>query len=421
MSDRRNSIVPHIDWFTIGIYFFIVITGWLNIYSAVYNPSHPEIFDFSQRYGKQFIWIITGFALAFLIMITEAEFFSLFAYVFYGFFVLADLAVRFIGRNISGSHSWFNIGPMEMQPAELGIFAINLGLAKFLSNEKKAVNLKRIRRIAIAMVLIPMLLIVLQNETGVAVTYTAFIFVLYREGLSGNILLGGFLLITLFILALVGNKLVISAVLAGLALSGFLIFTRRKMKDITRIGGILALCLLIVFGTNYAFNHLEPHQKKRIQVFLQQNVNNSKEGYNLHQAEIAIGSGGLTGKGFLQGTQAKLNYVPAHATDFIFVTPSEEWGFLGASLIVIVYFVLIIRLLFLAERQRSPFSRIYGYGVASIFFIHVAINVGMNLGLVPVIGIPLPFFSYGGSSLWAFTLMLFIFLRLDADRLQILR
>jgi len=329
--------------------------------------------------------------------------------------------VRFVGRDIAGSHSWFRIGEIGIQPAELGIFAINLGLAKYLSNEKKVLNLRKIRLVAIGMVLFPMLLIVIQNETGVAVTYTAFIFMLYREGLSGNILLGGFLLIALFILALVGNKLVISIILIGIALAAFLIFTRRKIKDLTKVGGILALCLLIVFGTNYAFNHLEPHQKKRIQVFLQQNVNNSKEGYNLHQAEIAIGSGSLFGKGYLQGTQAKLNYVPAHATDFIFVTPCEEWGFIGAAFIVILYFVLIIRLIFLAERQRSSFSRIYGYGVASIFFIHVAINVGMNLGLVPVIGIPLPFISYGGSSFWAFTLLLFIFLRLDADRLQILR
>jgi len=421
MSDRRSNIVPHIDWFSIGIYGAIVMIGWLNIYSAVYNPAHPGIFDFSQRYGKQFVWIITGFVMAFLIMVSEANFFSVFSYILYGITILALIAVRFIGRDIAGSHSWFRIGAIGIQPAELGIFAINLGLAKYLSNEKKAADYKKIRLIAAAMVLFPMLLIILQNETGVAVTYTAFIFVLYREGLSGNILMGGLLLIILFILALVGSKLVISIVLIALALIAFLIFTRRKIKDLTKVGAILALCLVMVFGTSYAFQHLEPHQRKRIQVFLQQNVNNSKEGYNLHQAEIAIGSGGLFGKGYLQGTQAKLNYVPAHATDFIFVNLCEEWGFVGATFLAILFFVLIVRIIFLAERQRSPFSRIYGYGVASILFIHVAINVGMNLGLVPIIGIPLPFISYGGSSFWAFTLLLFIFLRLDADRLQILR
>lgn len=421
MSDRRINIVPYIDWFSISIYAVIVTLGWLNIYSAVYNPLHPGIFDFSQRYGKQFIWIMTGFLMAFLVMISEANFFSIFAYVLYGIIIFADIAVRFIGRNIAGSHSWFRMGDIGIQPAELGIFAINLGLAKYLSNEKKAANMSRIRLTATAMVLLPMLLVIMQNETGVAVTYSAFIFVLYREGLSGNILLAGFLLVTLFILSLVGSKLALTITLSSLALVAFLFFTRRKKKDLIKVSALLALCLAIVFGTNYGFNHLEPHQRKRIQVFLQQNVNNSKEGYNLHQAEIAIASGGLFGKGYLQGTQAKLNYVPAHATDFIFVTPCEEWGFFGAMCIVILYFVLIIRLIFLAERQRSPFSRIYGYGVASIFFIHVAINVGMNLGLVPVIGIPLPFISYGGSSFWAFTLLLFIFLRLDANRLQILR
>lgn len=421
MTDRRNNITPYVDWITIGIYFVIVLIGWLNIYSAGFKAAHPFILDFSQQYGKQFIWIMTGFTMAFLVMLSDASFFSFFAYPLYGITVFADLAVRFASRDISGSHSWFRIGEIGIQPAELGIFAINLGLAKYLSNEKKVMNTQKIRLVAIAMVIFPMLLIILQNETGVAVTYPAFIFVLYREGLSGNILLVGFVLIALFILALVGSKLVIAIGLVSIALLAFLIFTKRKLKDITKVGGILVLCLGIVFGTNYAFNHLEPHQKKRIQVFLQQNVNNSKEGYNLHQAEIAIASGNLFGKGYLKGTQAKLNYVPAHATDFIFVTPCEEWGFFGAAGIVILYFTLILRLVFLAERQRSSFSRIYGYGVASIFFIHVAINVGMNLGLVPVIGIPLPFISYGGSSFWAFTLLLFIFLRLDADRLQILR
>src|SRR5579863_10400084 len=232
MSDRRSNIIPHIDWFTIGIYFCIVLIGWLNIYSAVFNPVHPGIFDFSQRYGKQFIWIITGFVMALLIMASDASFFSVFSYPLYGIMVFSLFVVRFVGRDIAGSHSWFRIGEIGIQPAELGIFAINLGLAKYLSNEKKVLNLRKIRLVAIGMVLFPMLLIVIQNETGVAVTYTAFIFMLYREGLSGNILLGGFLLIALFILALVGNKLVISIILIGIALAAFLIFTRRKIKDL---------------------------------------------------------------------------------------------------------------------------------------------------------------------------------------------
>ncbi len=421
MNDRRVSIVPYIDWFTIGVYFFLVMVGWFNIYSAVYNPAHPGLFDFSQRYGKQFIWLTTAFVMAFLIMLTEASFFSVFAYLLYGIIVFSLLAVRFVGKDIAGSHSWFRIGSVGIQPAELGAFAINLGLAKYLSNENIKMTKMAVRLKAIALIVTPILFILLENETGVAITYTSFIFVMYREGLSGNILLVGFLTIVLFILALVGSKIVLSCILLGIALAALFLFTRRKRKDITKVGGALALGLLIVWGTDFAYKHLEAHQRKRIDVFLGSNVNKNKEGYNLNQAEIAIGSGGAWGKGYLQGTQTKLNYVPAHATDFIFCTLCEEWGFVGAAFIVLLYLTLLVRIIFLAERQRSAFSRIYGYGVASLFFIHIAVNVGMTQGLIPVIGIPLPFMSYGGSSLWSFTLLLFIFLRLDANRMQILK
>lgn len=421
MNDRRSSIVPYIDWFSVGIYFFLVMVGWLNIYSAVYNPAHPGLLDFSQRYGKQFIWLATAFVMAFLIMLTEASFFSVFAYLLYGIIVFSLLAVRFVGKDIAGSHSWFRFGSVGIQPAELGAFAINLGLAKYLSNENIKMTKAAVRLRAIAMIVTPILFILLENETGVAITYTSFIFVMYREGLSGNVLLVGFITIVLFILALVGSKIVLSCILIGIALLALFLFTRRKRKDITRIGGALALGLIIVWGTDFAYKHLEAHQRKRIDVFLGSNVNKNKEGYNLNQAEIAIGSGGFFGKGFLQGTQTKLNYVPAHATDFIFCTLCEEWGFVGAAFIVLLYLALLVRIVFLAERQRSAFSRIYGYGVASLFFIHIAVNVGMTQGLIPVIGIPLPFMSYGGSSLWSFTLLLFIFLRLDANRMQILK
>ena len=421
MTDRRTNILPYVDWVTIGIYAVLVIIGWLNIYSAVYNPAHPGIFDNSQRYGKQFIWVITAFILAFLIMLSDASFFSVFAYLFYGVTFLSLIAVIFIGRNISGSHSWFRIGSIGIQPAELGIFAINLGLAKYLSNENIKMNQLGVKLRAVALLIVPMLIIIAQNETGVAITYTAFIFVLYREGLSGNILLTGFLTALLFILALVGSKLVLSAILIGIAIVAFVFFTRRKTKDLVRIGGILLVGIGILWGTNYAFTKLQPHQRKRIEVFLHQNVNKSKEGYNLNQAEIAIGSGSFWGKGYLQGTQTKFHFVPEQATDFIFCTLCEEWGFVGASFVVLMFLGLMLRIIFLAERQRSSFSRIYGYGVASILFIHTSVNIGMTLGLIPVIGIPLPFISYGGSSLWAFTLLLFIFLRLDANRLQILK
>lgn len=421
MSGRRNSILPYVDWFTIIIYLLLVIVGWLNIYSAVYNTSHPSIFDFSQRYGKQFIWVVTALLIAFLIMLSDASFFSVFAYLLYGATLLLLIAVIFIGSNNKGSHSWIRFGGFEMQPAEVGIFAINLGLAKYLSSESGKMHKTDVRLKATLLLVIPMLAIILQNETGVAITYTAFIFVLYREGLSGNFLLIGLLTAVLFILALVGSKMVLSVVLIGIAVVAFVFFTRRKMKDVMRIGGVLLIGLGIIFGTNYAYKHLEAHQRKRIEVFLHQNVNKSKEGYNLNQAEIAIGSGGFWGKGFLQGTQTKFHFVPEQATDFIFCTLCEEWGWVGASFVIILFLALMVRIIFLAERQRSSFSRTYGYGVASILFIHIAVNIGMTLGLIPVIGIPLPFISYGGSSLWAFTILLFIFIRFDADRLQILK
>ncbi len=399
----------------------LVIIGWLNIYSAVYTPAHPSVFDTSQRYGKQIIWILTAFLLAFFIMLTEASFFSVFAYMLYGIALLSLVAVIFVGRNVKGSHSWFHIGTVSIQPAELGIFAINLGLAKYLSGEnvkiKKAGNLMR----TLALLFIPMLAIVLQNETGVAVTYVSFVIVLYREGMSGSILLALMFAALLFIMALVGSKLILTGILAGIAAVVFLIFTRRKTRDLFRIGGILILSVGILWGADYGLKKLEPHQRDRIEVFLHPNANKSKQGYNLNQAKIAIGSGSFWGKGYLEGTQTKFHFVPEQATDFIFCTLCEEWGFAGASVVIFLFIVLLIRIVMLAERQRSPFSRIYGYGVASILFIHIAINTGMTLGIVPVIGIPLPFFSYGGSSLWAFTLLLFIFLRLDADRLQILK
>lgn len=421
MTDRRTNIAPYVDWLTIILYLSLVLIGWINIYSAVYNPAHNSIFDVSQRYGKQFIWVITAFLLAFMIMLSDASFFSVFAFVFYGIVFLALVAVIFVGRDVKGSHSWFHIGSISIQPAELGIFAINLGLAKYLSNESGKMHQAGVRLRAVALLAVPMLTIIAQNETGVAITYTSFIFVLYREGLSGNILLIGALTAVLFLLALVGSKAMLTGILIGIAVLAFVIFTKRKTKDLIRVGAILVLGLGILWGTDYAYKHLPDHQRKRIQVFLQKDVNKSKEGYNLHQAEIAIGSGSFFGKGFLEGTQTKYHFVPEQATDFIFCTLCEEWGFMGALFVIMLFLTLMVRIIFLAERQRSAFSRIYGYGVASILFIHIAVNIGMTLGLIPVIGIPLPFISYGGSSLWAFTLLLFIFLRLDANRLQILK
>jgi rod shape determining protein RodA len=275
--------------------------------------------------------------------------------------------------------------------------------------------------IAGALFAVPALIIILQNETGSALVYGSFILVLFREGLSGNFLILGLMMVVLFVLALLVDETILSIILAIVA-AGSLFFIRRKMRNILAVVGILIAALSFVYSVDYAFvNILEPHQKKRINVLLGKEVDPKGAGYNVNQSMIAIGSGGVLGKGFLKGTQTKFNYVPEQSTDFIFCTVGEEWGFVGSVVVIGLFIVLLLRIIYLAERQRSAFSRIYGYGLASIIFIHLAINIGMTIGLAPVVGIPLPFFSYGGSSLWSFTILTFIFVRLDAYRFQILR
>lgn len=348
---------------------------------------------------------------------------------------MANIAVRFLGREVKGSHSWFRFGDFGIQPAEFMKFATNLALAKFLSNQNIVVNfrfrlrikdlLQNYRNTIIALLImgIPLIIIkVLQDETGLAIVLISFIVVLYREGLSVNFLIFGLLAAILFVVSLVVTQtttlLVVLGVIAGLSL----LFVGRKRKNILIVSGIYLLAAGVVLGTNQFYNKLEPHQKVRIDVLLGRgNVNLKKEGYNVNQAKIAIGSGGFWGKGYLQGTQTKYDFVPEQDTDFIFCTVGEEWGFAGSTIVIFLELFLILRVVFMAERQRSSFSRIYGYGVASVLFFHLAVNIGMTIGLMPVIGIPLPFFSYGGSSLWSFTLLLFIFIKLDASRLQILR
>ena len=369
-----------------------------------------------------------------LILIIDAGFFTVFAYVFYALLLLACIAVPYLGREVKGSRSWFRFGDFGVQPAEFMKFATNLALAKFLSNANIEVQesrrnklsdiLKNYQNTIIATIFLGLPLVIiklLQDETGLAIVFIAFIITLYREGLSVNFLIFGLFSALLFVLSLVMDQntlMIILAVIAALSI----LFVKRNRKNLIIISIILTTACGVVFGTNYVYNHLEDHQRVRIDVLLGRGtVNLKKEGYNVNQAKIAIGSGGFFGKGYLQGTQTKYDFVPEQDTDFIFCTVGEEWGFLGSSIVIILELFLIIRIIFMAERQRSPFSRIYGYGVASVLFFHVAVNVGMTIGLMPVIGIPLPFFSYGGSSLWSFTILLFIFIKLDANRLVILR
>jgi rod shape determining protein RodA len=413
----------------------LVFMGWLNIYAAVYNEEHQNIFDTTQKYGKQLLWIGGAGIIAFSVLLIDAGFYTVFAYGFYGVLLLLCILVPYIGREIKGSRSWFGFGGFGVQPAEFMKFATNLALAKFLSNEQIVINqrfrlrlrdlIKNYKNTFFALLILgaPLLIIkVLQDETGLAIVFVAFVIVLYREGLSVGFIIFGLLAAILFVLSLIVTQTTtLLIVLAAISLSAFL-FIPRNRRNLIVVALAFAGASMVVLGTNYVYEHLEPHQKGRIDVLLGRGeVDLKKEGYNVNQAKIAIGSGGFAGKGYLQGTQTKYDFVPEQDTDFIFCTVGEEWGFLGSSVVIFLELFLILRIIFLAERQRSSFSRIYGYGVAAVLFFHIAINVGMTIGLMPVIGIPLPFFSYGGSALWSFTILLFIFIKLDANRLLILR
>lgn len=431
-TDTYNPFA-NIDKLCVLFYFLLVLMGWLNIYAAVYNEDHKNIFDMSQKYGKQLIWISSATVLAIIILFIDADFYTVFAYLFYGIVLVLCIAVPFLGREVKGSRSWFRFGDFGIQPAEFMKFATNLALAKFLSNANLEVDnvrrgisnfFKKYRNTIIALVIIGLPLIIikkLQDETGLAIVFAAFVFTLYREGLSVNFLLFGFIAAVLFVLALLVDNTYLFIIIGSLcALS--LLFIQRSKRNIFLVILIGLVACGMVKATSSVYEKLEAHQKIRIDVLLGRGtINLKKEGYNVNQAKIAIGSGGFLGKGYLQGTQTKYDFVPEQDTDFIFCTVGEEWGFVGTSIVILLQLTLILKIITMAERQRSEFSRIYGYGVASVLFFHLAINIGMTIGLAPVIGIPLPFFSYGGSSLWSFTILLFIFIKLDANRLSILR
>jgi len=402
-----------------GLYLALVFIGWLNIYAAVYNESHNHIVDLTQKYGKQMIFIIAALLLAMGILIIDPKFFSQFAWFIYGFFLVMIVIVIFSGREVAGSKGWFAIGGFGIQPAEFAKMATVLALAKYLGSLD--VNISRIRTLIIAslIILVPAAIVLLQHDTGSAIVFLALVVVLYRAGLTGFVPLAFLVLPVLGILALLVSKYILAGGLLLVA-GVFYLFSNRKLRTVVLIVAVLLGSVGFVFSVDYSVNHfLEPHQRNRIHVLLGQEVNLKREGYNVNQSLIAIGSGGAFGKGFLQGTQTKYNFVPEQSTDFIFCTVGEEWGFLGSAFLILLYLGLFIRLVMMAERQRSRFSRFYGYGVASILFFHFAINIGMTLGLVPVIGIPLPFVSYGGSSLWAFTVLLFIFIRQDSYRYEL--
>ncbi|MBP7849492.1 MAG: rod shape-determining protein RodA [Lentimicrobiaceae bacterium] len=416
----RQNISSSTDWILIGLYAVLVILGWLNIYSAVYSEQHSYLLDMTRNHGRQLVWIASSLLIILLVMLTDPKFFNAFAYVIYAITILALIAVLLFGKEVSGSKSWLGFGNVGLQPSEFAKIGTALALSRFLGGLNVRMDSLQTRLTVALIIGLPAALTLLQHDTGSALVFLSFFLVLYREGLSGNILLFGFIAIFLFIVTLLVDKIII---LIGLALLG--LGTYMMMKRNKRILWVLLWMFVgsagFVFTVDYAFHEiLKEHQRSRIEVLLGQKTDLKGAGYNVHQSKIAIGSGGWVGKGFLQGTQTKYNFVPEQSTDFIFCTVGEEWGFLGSSLLLILFLWLFTRLLGQAERQRSVFSRVYGYSVASILFFHFAINIGMTIGLIPVIGIPLPYISYGGSSLWAFTLMLFVFIRLDTYRLNLL-
>jgi rod shape determining protein RodA len=411
-----------IDWITLLLYYIFVIAGLFCIYASVYDENHPLIWDSYKNYGKQLIWIGISFGISFLILIIDEKFFYAFAYPIYVIVMFLLVAVLILGTTVKGSTSWIEIGGFRMQPAEFAKFATALALAKYLSGfDKNFKKIKKDKLISIGIILLPMVIIILQNETGSALVFASFVLVLYREGLPGWILFLGLMLGIISIASLLVKPIYIIAALVVLA-GIFLLLVRRTKQLILITIGIIILASAMVSSIDYVFNNImQPHQRTRINVLLGKEVDLKGAGYNVHQSKIAIGSGGLWGKGFLQGTQNKFRFVPEQSTDFIFCTIGEEYGFAGSALFIVLYMLMLWRLLFMAERQRNKFNRIYGYSVAVILFFHFFVNVGMTLGLMPVIGIPLPFFSYGGSALLSFTILLFIFIRLDANRINELR
>ena len=478
-ADRNPGVLRSLDWWTILIYIALLSFGWISVCGASYSYGETDIFSLATRSGMQIVWIATSIMLGFVIVMLDDRFYDTFAYIIYALLLLLLFATIFNPHSIKGSRSWLVLGPLRLQPAEFAKFATALALAKFMSAYGYSINQWKHFAATLLIILLPMVCIVLQRETGSALVYLAFFLMFYREGMPGSILFTGVAMVVYFVVGIryaevfMGSsptsvgKFAVMLLIQLFSVGMVWVYCNKRVAwRMLLYGGAVMLAALLVFfflpynmvyvqlaltlvmigyllveglGSrlrNYFYivlftigsaaffygadfimqNVMEPHQRSRINVLLGLDEDLRGAGYNVHQSEIAIGSGGLEGKGFLNGTQTKLKFVPEQDTDFIFCTVGEEEGFLGSAGVLLLFLALILRLIYLAERQSFAFGRVYGYCVLSIFLFHVFINVGMVLGLTPVIGIPLPFFSYGGSSLWGFTLLLFIFLRIDAGR-----
>jgi rod shape determining protein RodA len=471
---RNINIWSRIDKVTIILFLIMIVMGWLNIYAAVYNEERSGMLDITQRYGKQFVWIMAALVLAIFVVIIDSRFYFFFSWFIYGAVVLMLILVLLFGTEINGAKSWFEFGNFSLQPSEFAKIGTALALAVYLGSNRHDLTRLDVIIPAVAIILFPAFLTALQPDMGSMIVFFALFLVLFREGMSPYIFISGLLMLLLFFLTLLINNLYLTVTLIIIAFL-LLWFATRKWKLVVAGAGVFIIILgliymldyyviktigteLVIFislilsgavyafyfykkkaiaamiiyfflagsilyvnSVDYAFNNIiPPHQKDRVNILLGLKSDPHGTGYNVNQSIISIGSGGFLGKGFLKGTQTKFKFVPKQSSDFIFCTVGEEWGFIGSFFVIGLYLGLLLRLIFLAERQRSVFSRIYGYGVVSIIFTHFFINIGMAVGLVPVIGIPLPFFSYGGSSLWGFTILLFIFLRLDASRAEYL-
>lgn len=469
---RRKGVFQNIDRVVVVLYLALMFMGWLNIYSAVYTENHPGIFDFSQRYGKQFLWILAAMVIAVAVFTIDHRFFDFFAYPVYAFFILLLILVLIAGKEINGAKSWFSLGGFQIQPSEFAKPAAALALAKYLSGFN--VNVKKLKTLIASgfIVLVPVALILLQPDTGSSLVFFSLLLPLYREGFSVALLLSILAMVVLFFMVLLVPNYIILFSCIGLAIIAWGIINKSikamlkaaaiyilnfgvlyalfwfftDHPDIYKTGLFAMFFSIIIYlvfiyihklrkafiiivsasgavlfaaGTDFGYHRvLSDYQQGRIEIMLGLKSDPKGAGYNVNQSKIAIGSGGFFGKGYLKGTQTKLNFVPEQSTDFIFCTVGEEWGFLGSTIVIGIFAALILRLIQLAERQKTRFARIYGYGVVSILFFHFFVNIAMTIGLFPVVGIPLPFFSYGGSSLWAFTMLLFIFLKQDVARLE---
>ena len=422
MRSRKDNIFHGIDWILVLFYFIFIFLGWINIYAATISENDFDLLNFTTEYGKQLIWIGLSIPIILLILMFEAKFYEKYASIIYIIFLVLLAGLFVLGKNINGSTSWYAIGSFSLQPSEFAKAATSLVIAKLVSD--KMFNLKKLSTQVqvLGLLFFPAILIILQPDPGSALVYAAFIFVLYREGLPFYYITVGFIALFLFVITLIlGYEVtLISSLVSFICILLYFIFYRPRAfrKGWIKIIGIYLMSVMFIFSVDLVFNHVfKQHHRDRFDIILGKTVDMKGVGYNTNQSVTTIASGGFFGKGFLEGERTQGNFVPEQKTDYIFTTVGEEWGFVGSAFVILLFMAFLLRIINRAEQQKNKFSRIYGYSIVAIFFMHFLINIGMVIGLVPTIGIPLPFFSYGGSALWGFTVLLFIFIRLDANKI----